>query len=289
MYACLTALLPWEKKEAHGPRKLVMEMNNIMVLDKMPELVKNVPLYTLLFKHCETAERRVNVIIQLIIDYIYHSNEEGAIEALRLLWPSILELVLFWKPGGLIFADKYFPNNRDYTYYNLDLSTEDTLMLDDALFKYARTLDQLILTTLAYLKPGIQVPEQFIESASKELARVAHITSDPKVSGELFGYFIGRLVGHHYPVESCGLMKKAPSILRESLQKLPEREGRFVAENLFEYMRVLDKRFEHEDGRAQCEVLNEVSKVVSIGLCHHLNPGDIRKMFIEVTKKNTKI
>jgi hypothetical protein len=83
-------------------------------------------------------------------------------------------------------------------------------------------------------------------------------------------------------------MKKTPRILKESLQNLPDREGQFVAKNLFEYMLVLDKRFEHEDGRAQCEVLDEVSKVVGIGLCHHLNYRDIRTIFIDAMKKNAK-
>ena len=204
----------------------------------------------------------------------------------ELLWPSILESTVLEGPDGLRLFVKEGENAQ--ILYHLDLSKADATKLDVALISYAKCLDNLILTTFAWLKPGLLVPEQFIEVASKELARAAHVMSDPKVSAEFFQFFTGRLVGYHYPVESFGLMKKAPRILRESLENLPDREGQFVAENLLEYMLVLEKRFEHEDGRAQCEVLNDVSKVVGIGLCHHLNPGNIRTIFIDAMKKNAK-
>jgi len=265
-----------------------MEMSNIMVLRKRPELVKNIPLYALLFKQCGTAEKRSDAIEQLIIDYIYGDNESGALELLQLLWPSILEATLLEGPEGLRFFA--VTEGKDACLlYSLDLSKSGAPKLDKALFKYAERLDRLVLTTFVWLKPGIRVPEEFIEYASNEIVRAAHIMSDPKTSGQFFGYFIGRLVGYHYPVESCGLMKKAPRILKESFQNLPEREGQSIAKNLLEYMLVLHERFAHEDGRAQCEVLDEVSRAVGIGLCYHLNPDDIRTVFINAIKNNMKV
>lgn len=287
MYACLTALFPREKKEVYGPRKLVMEMNNIMVLNARPGVIKNIPLYSLLFKQCPSAQKRIEAISQLIIDYIYGENEAGAIDVLSLLWPSILESTILGGPDGLrLFT--VMEEKDTHTLYSLDLSKKGTVKLDEALLMYTKHLDDLILRTFAWLKPGLKVPEVFIESASKEMLRAAHIMSDSKSSGDSFQFFIGRLVGYHYPVESCGLMKKAPRILQESFHNLPDREEQFVAQNLLEYMLVLDKRFKHEDGRAQCEILDEVSKVVGIALCHHLNPDDVRAVFISAIKKNMK-
>jgi len=284
MYAYLTALLLWEKKEAHGPGKLVMEMNNIMVLNERPVVVQNIPLYSLLFKQCPSAEKRVEAICQLIIDYIYGKNEKGALESLELLWPSILESTVLEGLGGLRLFVKEGKDAQ--ILYSLDLSKTGAAQLDTALLQYATRLDNLITTTFAWLKSGLLVPEQFIEVASKELARAAHIMSDPKTGAEFFRCFTGRLIGYHYSVESCGLMKKAPRILKESFQNLPMREGQLVAKNLLEYMLVLQERFKHEDGRAQCEVLGEVSKVVGMGLCHHLNPDDVRAVFINAIKNN---
>jgi hypothetical protein len=263
-----------------------MEMNNIMVLNQRPVVVKNIPLYSLLFKQCPSAQKRVEAISQLILDYIYGENEAGALEVLSLLWPSILEMTVLGADSLRLFT--VMEGKDAHTLYSLDLNKKGAVKLDEALLAYAKCLDDLVLKTFAWLKPGIRVPEEFIESASKEMARAAHIMSDPKASGKLFGYFIGRLVGYHYPVESCGLMKKAPRILKESFQNLPEREGQSVAKNLLEYMLVLHERFAHEDGRAQCEVLDEVSRAVGIGLCYHLNPNDVRTVFISAIKSNMK-
>lgn len=288
MYACLTTLLSWEKKGVYGPRKIVMEMSNIMVLHRRPSLVKNIPLFALLFKQCGTNEKRQDALEQLILDYIADQNEGGAMEVFPLVWPNILEGILI---EGSEDGRRYFPvkEGKDaFVLYNLDLSKSGAVDLDRVLIKYTERLDYLILTTFCRLKNGATVPETFIEYAALEMVRASHIMSDPQKSDETFAAFIGRLIGYHYPAESCGLMKKASRILKESFQNLPEREGQSVAENLLAYMAVIENRLKNEDGRAQCEAVQEVSRVVSIALCHHVHPREVRRLFLDAAKKINK-
>src|ERR1035437_243615 len=159
-----------------------MEISNIMVLNARPGVIKNIPLHSLLFRQCPSARERVDIVFQLIIDYIYGENEEGALESLGLLWPSILETTVLGSDGLRPFTA--IKGKEAATLYSLDLSKEGAAKLDAALLMYAKHLDDLILRTFAWLKSGLKVPEAFIESASKEMIRATHIMSDSKSSGD---------------------------------------------------------------------------------------------------------
>ena len=284
MYAYLTALLSREKKGVYGPRKLVMEMSNILVLDKNPELVKNVLLRSLLFKQCQTKEQRLCAIEELILDYIRSDNEVEAMKIFHLMWPCILEMTLLEDSDPTRYF-KIKQGKEAFQLYSVDLSKTGAASLDDALIRYARRLDYLILSTFTRLKHGARVPEEFIELASKELARATHIMSNPNDSSDHFNAFIVRL---GYQAQTCDLVKKIPRILRESLQNLPEREEQFVSNNLLEYMVVIKEHLQREDERARYGVIEEVSKVVSIALCHYLHPQEVRAMFLEAAPKLKK-
>ena len=147
-----------KRKKSYGSGKIVMEMSNIMVLNARPELVKNVLLYSLLFKQCGTAEGRSDIIQQLILDHIHGDNEPGALSSCLLLWPSILESTLLEGPEGIhYFIDR---EGKDACLlYDVDLKESGASKLDAALVEYAKRLDQLIMATFIWLKPGIRCPK----------------------------------------------------------------------------------------------------------------------------------
>jgi len=284
MYSCLTTLFLREKKGVHGPRKLVMEMSNILTLDNRLEIRKNIPLFTLLFKQCGTNEKRQDALEQLVLDYIVGQNEAGAMEILPLLWPNLLEGILLKDLEGVTL--NCVKEGKDtFTLYSVKLSKVGATRLDEALVKYSKRLDYLVLNTFTRLKTGDPVPETFFEYASREKLRAGHLMSDTNHSAESFSSTLGHLIGYHYPAESCGLMKKAPRILRESLQNLPEREGHFIAKNLLVYLAAIKDRLESEDERDQCNAIEEMSRVVSIALCHNMATWDVRGVFLDAAKK----
>jgi hypothetical protein len=242
-----------------------------------------------------TAEQRIDKLCDLIMKYAKQGETRSARDLINLVWPIMLEIGLGPEKEVIasqtpVFFDSIaaIPNPP---FYSLDLSGKKPEAVDTVLVDYATRMSRIATTFVRDRKNNI--PEQVVQDAIYESLCAGHLLIDSKKAMIFFEVFMGCLVNDHFSPKECDLMEKAPGILRDSLKAVPERNGHNLAENLLEYLPVLNTAIEYRSGlmargEQHVKTLVEMEKVVHICLCHHLGGLDRRRIFLDFAKKNGK-